>query len=114
MAKEIEAAGAEFFLDAGGIESGDQIDEEIRTALHGASELVVLLTPAALQRPYVWMEIGIAWSQDKRIVGILYGLTTKELAERDGTPAFIKGTLLRDINDFDLYLEELRKRVESG
>ena len=114
MAKEIEAVGAGYFLDAGRIESGDHFDDEIKNALRESSEFLALFTPAALTRPYVWIEIGIAWSQDKRIVGILYGVTTKELAERDGTPAFVSGTLLRDINDFELYLEELRKRVESG
>lgn len=114
IAKEVVGVGAEKFLDSSAIETGDEIDEELRSGLRDADELLVLLTPAALERPYVWIELGAAWIQGKRIVGILYGITTSELAERDGAPAFLTGVLLRDINAFDEYLEELRERVPHG
>jgi hypothetical protein len=111
--KELKARGAEPFLDAGAIEIGDEVDEKLKSGLNEAAELLVLLTPAALERPYVWIEIGAAWSQGKRIVGILYGVTTQELAEREGTPAFLKGVKLQDINDLDEYLEELGRRLRD-
>ena len=114
IAKELAAVGAAHFLDSHVVETGDQLDDELKAALENASELLVLLTPAALERPYVWIEIGAAWSQGKRIVGILHGMTTSDLAARDGTPAFLKGILLRDINDLGEYLEELKKRVADG
>jgi hypothetical protein len=63
IAKEVSAVGAECFLDSGEIETGDEFDEELKKGLGAASELLVLLTPAALERPYVWIEIGVAWSQ---------------------------------------------------
>jgi hypothetical protein len=110
VAKELEAVGAECFLDSKAIETGDTFDDEIKAALHDSSEFLVVLSPAALGRPYVWVELGIAWSQDKRIVGILHGMTTKELADRDGTPAFLNAVHLRDINQLDEYLEELKAR----
>jgi hypothetical protein len=113
IAKEVMAVGATCFLDSSAIETGDEFDEELKQALHDAAELLILLTPAALQRPYVWIELGIAWSQGKRIIGILHGMTTSDLAAHDGAPAFVKGILLRDINELDTYLEELRKRVEG-
>ena len=71
----------------------------------------MLFTPAALDRPYVWIEIGVAWSQGKRIIGILHGMTTSDLAAHDGAPAFLRGIHLRDINELDKYLDELRRRV---
>lgn len=111
FAKQVENRGARAFLDARGIETGDRFDDELKKALNDADELLVLLTPAALERPYVWIEIGVAWSQEKRIVGILYGVTTNELASQEGTPAFMKGILLRDITDFDEYLGELSRRL---
>ena len=49
--KEILAAGAECFLDSHAIETGDPIDEKLRQGLTDASEFLVLLTPAALDRP---------------------------------------------------------------
>jgi hypothetical protein len=114
IAKELLAIGAEHFLDSKIIESGDSIDESLRTALSNASELLVLLTPASIERPYVWMEIGAAWIQGKRVVGVLYGMTTNDLAKRDGTPAFLNGILLRDINELDQYLKELESRLSDA
>jgi hypothetical protein len=40
-------------------------------------------------------------------------MTTNELAQRDGTPAFLTGVLLRDINELDEYLEELKRRLSK-
>lgn len=113
IAKELDAVGAGVFLDSRAIETGDQFDEELKQALHDADELLVLLTPAALERPYVWIELGAAWLQAKRIIGILHGMTTSELAARDGTPAFLTGVHLRDINELDEYLGELAARLEA-
>lgn len=114
IAKELAEVGVDTYLDSNVIETGDQLDAELRTALHDADELLVLLTPPALERPYVWIEIGSAWSQGKRIIGILHGMTTSDLAGRDGTPAFLTGIVLRDINDLDQYLSELRQRLSDG
>ena len=38
-------------------------------------------------------------------------MTTADLAAREGTPAFLTDVLLRDINDLDQYLEELKGRI---
>lgn len=112
--KELLARGVDAFLDAGAIQTGDEVDVVLKRALNASQELLVLFTPAALERPYVWMEIGVSWAQEKRIVGILYGLTTSELTARDGWPAFLTGIKLRDINEFDEYLEEVSRRIEHG
>ncbi len=114
IAKELAAVGVDHYLDSKVVETGDQLEAELRIALHDADELLVLLTPAALERPYVWIEIGAAWSQGKRIIGILHGMTTSQLAGRDGTPAFLTGIVLRDINGLDEYLGELRQRLTDG
>jgi TIR domain len=113
IAKELEAAGASCFLDSETLETGDPIDANLKAALRGADELLVLLTPTALERPYLWLEIGVAWGRETRIVGILYGLTTAELAARDGTPGFMTDIVLRDIEDLERYAEELKRRLEE-
>ena len=113
IAKELDALGFECFLDSHAVETGDRFDDEIKAALDEASELLVLLTPAALERPYVWIEIGIAWSQGKRIIGILHGMTASDLTARDGTPAFLKGIHLRDIDELDESLDELQRRDDG-
>ena len=40
-------------------------------------------------------------------------MTTSELG-RDGTPAFLTGIVLRDINELEEYLGELRQRLTDG
>jgi len=111
IAKELEAVGADCVIDSQFLETGDVIDDELKAALNDADELLVLLTPTALERRYVWLEIGVAWGRGIRIAGILYGVSTAELAAGDGTPAFMSDILLRDLNEFESYAEELSKRV---
>jgi hypothetical protein len=112
--KEIRATGAECFLDSSALETGDEFDLELKRALHAADELLVLLSPAALERPYVWIEIGIAWNQGLRIVGILHGMTMSEFRARADIPAFLRSVHVRDIDEFDEYVAELRRRIDHG
>ena len=51
IAREIAACGARPFLDNAEIDAGADFEEEIRSFLERAHELVVLLTPWALERP---------------------------------------------------------------
>jgi len=113
IAKELHGLGISYFLDSEALETGDQLDVRLRDELNTADELLVLLTPAALARPYVLMEMGAAWNQEKRIVGILYGVTSSELAGY-GTPAFITNLVLRDINEFERYIREVEQRLRHG
>ena len=109
IGKEIKRRGFETFLDAVDLETGDVLEETIRENLDGSDELLVLLTPEALERPYIWMEVGAAWVQKKRIVGILYRLTAADVATRERTPALLKSTLLRDLNEIEEYFDELSR-----
>lgn len=113
IAKELKAVGVNCFLDSEALETGDPVDANLKEALRNADELLVLLTPTALGRPYVWLEMGVAWGRGIRIIGILFGMTTAELAARDGTPGFMKDVVLRDIEDLERYAEELKQRVED-
>src|SRR5438132_14121176 len=63
IAREISRCGAKAFLDEAEIEIGADFEEEILAFLEEADELVVLLTPWALERPYVWAELGPAWGR---------------------------------------------------
>ncbi len=114
MCKEIQILGAETFIDAVDIQKGDVFEDEIREALDSCDELLVLLTPEALKRAYIWLEVGAAWVQEKRIVGVLYRLTAGDISTRERTPALLKGINLCDLNgEFDTYLAELRGRMTS-
>ena len=112
IAKEIERCGAQPFLDEAEIDAGADFEEDIRTFLERAHELIVLLTPWALERPYVWIEMGAAWGRRIPIIALLLGITPAELQSRVGVPVLLKKRDLLELNDIETYLEQLRKRIE--
>jgi hypothetical protein len=58
--------------------------------------------------------MGVFWGNGKRIVGVLHGLTAKELSRDARAPVLLKRTALVSLNEIDVYLEQLRVRVEKG
>jgi len=113
IAREIGECGAEPFLDEAEIEVGEDFEEAILTFLAKADELVVLMTPWALDRPYVWAELGAAWTRKIPIVILLQGMTPGEFQARPGIPVFLKKRNMVDLNGIEGYLAELRKRVRQ-
>lgn len=111
IARHIEAIGGEPFLDEAHIAIGEDFEDEILAALDRSRELLVLLTPWSLQRPYVWAEIGAAWVRRIPVVGVLHGLTPESLNAQAATPLLLKKRNLVDINDLDRYFKELKVRV---
>ena len=114
LLERFPSAGATPFLDEADVEVGEDFEEEIRQSLERADELVVLLTPWALERPYVWAEIGAAWLRRIPVVGILYGVAATELQARPGIPVFLKRRDFVDINSIDAYFQQLMGRVDQG
>ena len=114
IAREVRSIGALPFLDEAEIEAGQDFEERILQFLEQADELLVLLTPWALDRPYVWAEIGAAWGRRIPIVGVLYGMTAAELQARPGVPVFLKKRDFLDLNEIGRYFEELTKRLGAG
>lgn len=114
IAREIAACGATPFLDEAQIDVGADFEEDILAFLEKADELVVLITPWALDRPYVWAELGAAWGRRIPVVGLLHGLSAAELQSRPGVPILLKRRDLLPLNEIALYLDQLRGRVEGG
>ncbi len=113
IAREIKGCGAEVFLDEAKIQAGADFAEEILTALDAADELVVLLTPWAMHRPYVLAELGAAWIRRIPIVVLLHGLTAEDLQSRPEIPLFMKKRNLVDLNKIETYFGELRNRARK-
>jgi hypothetical protein len=110
----IEGAGAEWFLDEARIEAGDVFERRILEALRNCTEHVILLSPRSVQRPYVWMEIGAAWVLNRRIVGVLNGISLRDLRAIDGLPALILSLNLIDLRNVNQFFDELRRRVAEA
>lgn len=111
IARYIEECGAEIFLDEADFQIGDDFEEKIRGFLTVADELAVLFTPWALDRAWVWSEVGAAWGRGIPIVCVLQGITAVELQSRSSFPVFLKARDMIDINDLDKYFEQLQARI---
>jgi hypothetical protein len=113
IAREITACGATAFLDEAQISVGADFEQDILAFLERADELVVLLTPWALDRPYIWAELGAAWGRRIPIVALLHGLTVDELQARPGMPILLKKRDVISLNEISRYLDQLKDRLRS-
>ena len=111
IAREICARGAKSFLDEADIDVGAEFEEDIRQFLDKAHELLVLVTPWSLERPYVWAEVGAAWIRRIPIVVVLHGISASEFQAQPHAPVFLKKRDMIRLNDIDQYLDQLGERV---
>jgi len=110
----MQERGAEVFLDETDVEHGDDIEEAIIDALDRSTEIVALLTPAALQSHYIWLELGHFWAARKRIVALLYGLDQKGLSTSERIPIFLKKIKVLALDEVERYMNELEARVKAA
>lgn len=114
LARHAREAGAVTFLDAVDVDDGDDFEERILDAAEGCGELLVLVTPWALEKSrYLWMEIGAFWFQRKRIVALLHGVTPDMLHRERNLPIRLQRTHLRQLNEADDYFARLKRRIEE-
>jgi len=111
MANLIEAKGRKHgvkaFLDEKDIEGGQSITEAIVKNIKACDEFVVLLSHDSISRSWVLVEIGGALLLDKLIVAIIHKILPKEM------PDVIVQHRAIDLNDFDIYLEQLLMRAKG-
>lgn len=107
ICERLESAGAKTFRDDRDINGGDDIPETIRREIKRSRELVVLLTPRSIHRPWVLLEVGAAWgwSRNVRITAVLYHV------EIDSIPSMIHSKKAIDLNDLESLVTEVARRV---
>ena len=113
IAREIAARGAQPFLDEADVDVGAEFEEDIRQFLDRANELLVIFTPWAFERPYVWAEIGAAWLRRIPIIVVLHGLAIDDFQAHPNTPVFLKRCDMISLNDLDRYLDQLASRAST-
>jgi hypothetical protein len=111
IANQIASCGAKPFLDEADVDVGAEFEENIRDFLDKADELLVLFTPWAFERPYVWIEIGAAWLRRIPIVVALHGLSMKDFQTHPNAPVFLKKRDIIHLNEMDQYFDQLRVRA---
>jgi len=107
-----EDCGATTFLDVDDMAVGDNFMQRLHAELQQAQELVALFTPWSARRPWVWIEIGAAWVQKKRVVAVLYGLSIERFEEVAGGKGIFDELQILQLNAFARYLSELQARVQ--
>lgn len=110
LCEKIEAVGASTFRDDRDIKGGDDIPDEIRKSLIESRELVMLLTPDSVDRPWVLLEAGAFWGRrhNSRIIAVMCHITAESI------PDMIKTKKAISLNEFDAYLRDLSKRVQGA
>ena len=107
LCKSIEALGIATFRDDRDIHGGDDIPGEIRRKIVQSNEMLVLITPASVDRAWVLLEVGAAWGRRQRakITAVLYHVPF------DNIPDIIKSKKAISLNDVDDYLDQLAVRA---
>ena len=110
LCEKIEHTGATTFRDDRDIDGGDDIPDRIRGEIKRSKEMVVLLTPASLNRAWVLLEVGAAWvtRRQYRIVAVLCHVTI------DMIPDMLASKKATSLNEFDDYLEALTRRMHRS
>jgi hypothetical protein len=112
IASRLRDCGAMTFLDNNDLSKGDDFKDVIRAEVGRSDELVVLFTPWSMRRNWVWVEIGAAWVNQKRVVIVLYQVTLQDL-DIGGGRAVLNDLNLVEINDLDRYFQEVKARAEG-
>jgi hypothetical protein len=108
VAEDLQALGIETFLDAKNLKTGDTIDDAIQDELRDCDEILMLLSPTALQSTWVMLEIGGAKALKKRLIPIMLHIGANDV------PAPLSKDLARDLNDIDSYYNEAAERARAG
>ncbi len=106
MAEKVTALGAEPWLDEKDIKGGDDILETIKEGIDTCHEAIVLVSPASVNSHWVVFEIGAAYGQHKRVTPVLNHVSADSIAP-------IKGLKAIELNKFDQFLIQLKKRIDS-
>ena len=104
IAEKIKALGAECWLDEKDLEGGDIVIDEIIRGINACHEAVVLVSPNSVRSQWVSFEIGGVLAQHKRVTPILNNVKPNEMAPMQGIKAI-------DLNKFDQFLAELKRRI---
>jgi hypothetical protein len=81
LAHLLRAADFDVFLDSFDLPPSETWQEALREHLHGADAVVLLVTPAALDSPWMMRELGMAEAFDKPVIPVVVGLEARRLPE---------------------------------
>lgn len=107
MAEKIEDAGADYWLDTRDLPGGGNISTVISQGVNDCQEIVILFSPYSKDSPWVSFEIGAAVVKRRYLTPILNNVQYNSVI-------LIQGLKAIELNDFDQYLIELKKRIAKA
>ncbi len=107
IAEKIKAAGAGYWLDTRDLPGGGDIRAEISKGVNDCQEVLILFSPYSKDSPWVSFEIGAASAKRRYLTPILNNVQHTDIA-------LIQGIKAIELNDFDQYLSELKKRAAKA
>lgn len=111
IAFHLQNAGVDSFLDERDIHYGDDFEEKIFEEIRvNSDELLLLLTPWALGRSYIWLEVGAARYKNIKIVTVLHGITVDEIQQDSNIPVLLKKHDIFEINQLPNYFIQIKSR----
>lgn len=126
--------GAEVFLDTLSIEFGENFEDIILKNLQDCNELWVLVTPTvqvltsdyqpsknikpgSMTRPYILLEIGVAWCKRIPIIPVLIDMSLSSFNEDKDIPQLLRGkeaVVLSDQQQQNRLFQGIREKVEKA
>ena len=104
ICEKLEALeGVVAFRDDRDIAGGDQIPLTLFTEIDRSDELLLLMTPTSVTRPWVLLEVGMAMFR-RRIVPVCYNVEVNAIPALAMSRGF-------NLNELDQYLKELQARA---
>lgn len=81
LRNDLEKNGLKCFMAEKDIQVATEWQDSIRAALIGSKQVLVLLTPRSINRPWVLMETGAAWALGKVLIPALSQVVANELID---------------------------------
>jgi len=113
IARCVRDLGADAFLDETSIAKGENFKQIIHREIALSNEVIALFTPWSAKRSWVWIEIGAAWSQDKPVVAVFYGMELGDLEKSGQGKGMLEDINVLQLNDIEQYFTQLASRVNG-
>jgi len=91
LAHKFSASGLKCFLSEKDLSSGDEWVKKIRESIKESERVMLLITPRSVKSPWIFIEAGAAWMENKPIIPLVQFVDVGEL------PEIIKGVQFKNI-----------------
>jgi TIR domain-containing protein len=109
---KVRASGAVVFIDEGEVSYGGDFRDIVFRELQICDEILVLLTPSSVKRPWIFAELGASILRGVHVVAIRYGVSEEDLRAL-GILSILGTTRLMVPGECDKYVLQLRQRVQN-